>query len=464
MAPAKQDPPSSAAGPKPSAGRPKIFGGGTRQSARIQKRSATGDEHTKKPIQEKAQGRTEAEEAQNAQPPRVRPGLELTETQSPRRLSGSGLPSDRCLRRPSAARNATTRATGRVDDAQDESGGAVARRTKEYHTIAERGPKLKNIAELIAATDLYQHFRIPSDKIIANEDVDSRVYQQMRRQAQDGNLTPDRVRKNLERSVEVLESWWRVRGSRPKFWKCACRSGSWMSQLDGPDCRAFFLWLCVYFRDVPGKEGVNALVRAFERLVKLFVEEKDSELNELDGVELRLQQPTTHSPVRRRGRAAVGRGSASKKRGSKTVPEDGNIFRWSVDTNMTDFELSGIDVEGLQPIVDLGDRRRKNEQWRKQFDDVIEAEKLKMEEEDKAAQGQATVVEAATTLKPQQMTQGIRRSYRKRPNPPEVGDLAPKMEPSNADRKFSELQEYKEDDGEEEKILRAAFAKRQKLD
>lgn len=470
MAPAKQDPPSSAAGPKPSAGKPKIFGGGTRQSARIQKRSAAENEHTKKPIQEKALGRTEAEEAQNAQPQRARPSLELTEARSSRRLSGSGLPSDRCLRRPSAARNATTRATDQVDDVQDESGEAVAHRTNGqigYHTIMEGGPKLKNIAELIAATDLYQHFRIPSDKIIANEDVDSRIYQQMRRQAQDGNLTPDRVRKNLERSVEEFESWWRVRRSRPKFWKCVCRSGSWMSQLDGPDCRAFFLWLCAYFRDVPGKEGVNALVRAFERLVKLFVEEKDSELNELDGVELRLQKPTIHSPVRRRrGRAAAGRGSASKKRGSKTVPEDGNIFRWSADTNMTDFELSGIDVEGLHPIVDLGDKRRKTEEWKSQFDKMLRADKVKMkeEEEEKQVQGQAVAVEAATTFQPKQTTQSVRRSYRKRPNAPEVGDLAPKMEPANMDRKFSELQEYREDDGEEEKMLRAVFAKRQKLD
>lgn len=472
MAPARPDPPSSVAVPKPSAGRPKIFGGGTRHSARIEKRSTTENERTKEVRQEEDQGCTEAEPEQNVRLQRARHGPEFTETQASRRSVGRALPSDRCLRRPGATRNTATRASNRdtlVDDIQDESEEAVAHRTTGqigYHTIAEGGPKLKKIGELIVETDTWENFKIPSNNIIANEDVDSRVYQQMRRHAKDGNLTPDRVRKNLEKSVEELEKWWRVRRPRRKFWECVCRSGTWMSQLDGPDCRAFFLWLCVYFRDVPGKAGANTLIRAFERLVKLFRQEEEcelDELDELDDVQLRLQAPANRSLGRSRDRTAVGQGAASKKKGSKTMPEDGNIFRWSADTNMTDFELSGIDVEGLTPIVDVGDRRKKNEEWKRLFDEELEADRERIKQE---AWGSAAQ-EAAAAPNPQLTTQGKKRSSRKRPTPPEMGNLMPEMnqqEPVKAGRKSSEFEEDEEDDdGEKEERLRAAALKRQNL-
>lgn len=479
MAPDKQDPPSSAAGSKPSAGKPKIFGGGTRQSARIQKRSANGNEDTKKPIQENAQGRTEAGEAQNAQPQRARPGLELAETRPSRRLSGSGLPSDRCLRRPSAARNATTRATDRVDDVQNESGEAVTRRTNGqmgYHTIAEGGPKLKNIAELIMEADTYENFRIPADKIIANEDVDTMVYQQMRRLSKDGDLTSNRVRARLIDSVKEFEDCWRIRNRSPtiqhsRFWKRACTctsgtSGTWMNQLDGADCRQFFLWLLVYFRHGSGREGTNDLIRAFERLDELFKEEekeKDSELDDLVGVQSRLRAPANRNPGRSRDRATVSRSAASKKKSSKktskSMPEDGNIFRWSADTNMSDYELSGIDVEGLTPVVDVGDRRRKDEDHKRVFD--VYTKRVHDEEDAKDEQ------KAARTPKPQPMAQGIRRGFRKRATRFAVDDLTPEMgleEPAKSGRPFSEfVEDGGDDDGEEERMLRAAFAKRQKL-
>lgn len=469
MAPARPDPHSSVAVPKLSAGRPKIFGGGTRHSARIEKRSTTENERTKELRQEEDQGCTEAEPEQSVRLQRARHGPEFTEIQASRRSVGRALPSDRCLRRPGTTRNTATRASNRdtlVDDIQDESEEAVAHHTTGqigYHTIAEGGPRLKNIAELIAETDLHQNFRIPSDKIIASEDVDSRVYQQMRRHAKDGNLTPDRVRKNLENSVKELEEWWRVRKPRRRFWECVCGSGTWMSQLDGPDCRAFFLWLCVYFRNVPGKAGANTLIRAFERLVKLFRQEKECELDELDDVQLRLQAPSGRSLGRSRDRTTVGRGAASKKKGSKTMPEDGNIFRWSADTNMTDFELSGIDVEGLTPIVDVGDRRKKNEERKRLFDEELEADRERIRQE---AWEQATQ-EAAAAPKPQLTTQGRQRSSRKRPTPPEVDNMMPEMnqqKPAKAARKFSEFEEDEEDDdGEEEERLRAAALKMQEL-
>lgn len=474
MAPVRPDPSSSAAGPKPSAGRPKIFGGGTRRSARIEKRSVTENEHTKELRQEKDKGSTEAVAEKRAQPQRATPGPEFNGTPSSRRLAGSALPSERCLRNPNDTRNTTARASNRasnrvrfVDDIQDESGEVVAQHSTGqagYHTIAEGGPKLKNIAELIAQTDLYQHFRIPSDKIIASELVDSRVYQQMQRHAKDGNLTPDRVRKNLVKSVEEFETWWGIRRSRPRFWKCVCGSGTWMSQLDGGDCREFFLWLCVYFRHVPGKDDANVMTRAFGRLVNLFEGDMRCELNELDDddVKLRLQQPTTHSSSRSSGRSAVSRDAASKKTNSKVVSEDGNIFRWSGDTNMSDFELSGIDVKGLTPVMDLGGKRRRDEDHWRAFDDHVK--RVNAEEDARDAQKAAAALEAAAAPMPQATTQG---SSRMRRSPSEADNLMLEINQqmaTKAGRKFSEFEESEGANARDaEKRRVAAALKRQKL-
>lgn len=499
MTPSTPAPPSSAAGPILSSGRPKIFGGGTRHSTRIEKKRALENDRTKK----HNQGPTDAEPEENVQSQRVRSGLQPTETQPSRRPERKALPSERCLRSTRAPRNTTAGAKKRdtfVDDGEDEN-----RKPALYHTISEGGPKLKNIAELIVETDRWENFRIPSNNIIANQRVDTMVHEQMRRLAKDGNLTPKLVSGHLIQSVQQFEDCWRKRRrSRPIFWEraCACTSGTpgtWMNQLDGADCREFFLWLLVYFRHGSGKEGTNNLISAFERLDQLFrqdekekaremeekkkaneLEEKEeaneldekekaNELDELDGVQQRLRLPANRSLGPRRDRAAAGRGAASKKSGSKNVPEDGNIFRWSAGTNMSDFELSGIDVEGLTPIVDIGGTRKKREAWMRSFEEELEADRERMQQEEAgtAAGEQAAAQEAATAPKPQSTTQGRRRSSRERPTPPEVDQLMPEMKEQNvvkAGRKFSEFEEDDEDDdGEEEERLRAAALKRQKL-
>ncbi|KAI7787370.1 hypothetical protein LA080_016445 [Diaporthe eres] len=477
MAPSKPAPSSSAADPIRSSGRPKIFGGGTRHSTRIEKKSALAalaNDRTQKQNQDSA----EAEPEENVQPQRARPGLQSTETQSSRRSKRKTLPSERCLRSTTAPRSTTAEATNRDafgDDGEDEGG-----KPAPYHTISEGGPRLKTIAELIVETDRWENFRIPSDNIIANEHVDMRVYQQMRRLAKDGNLTHKLVRGHLIDSVEQLEACWRKRRKPPpsKFWERACECtpgtpGTWMNQLDGADCRQFFLWLLVYFRYGSGRGGTNDFIRAFERLDQLFREEekkkKKSELDELDGVQQRLRAPANRPLDRSRKRTTVGRGAASKKSGSKTMPEDGNMFRWSAHTNMSDFELSGIDVEGLTPIVDIGGSRKKREEWKRLFDEELEADKerIRQEEAGRAAGEQAAAQEAAAALNPQLMTQGRRRSSRKRSYPPETDYLMPEMNQQNAakaGRKFSEFEEDDEDDdGEEEERLRAAALKRQKL-
>lgn len=476
MAPSKPALSSSAADPIRSSGRPKIFGGGTRHSTRIEKKSALAalaNNHTQKQNQDSA----EAEPEENVQPQRARPGLQSTETQSSRRSKRKTLPSERCLRSTTTPRSTTAEATNRdafVDDGEDEG-----RKAAPYHTISEGGPRLKTIAELIVETDRWENFRIPSDNIIANEHVDMRVYQQMRRLAKDGNLTHKLVRGHLIDSVGQFEACWRKRRKSPpsKFWEraCECTSGTpgtWMNQLDGADCRQFFLWLLVYFRYGSGRGGTNDFIRAFERLDQLFREEKKkkkkSELDELEGVQQRLRAPANRPLDRSRERTTVGRGAASNKSGSKTMPEDGNMFRWSAHTNMSDFELSGIDVEGLTPIVDIGGSRKKREEWKRLFDEELEADKerIRQEEAGRAAGEQAAAQGAAAALNPQLTTQGRRRSSRKRSYPPETDYLMPEMNQQNAakaDRKFSEFEEDDEDDDGEEERLRAAALKRQKL-
>lgn len=460
MAPSKPTPSSSAAGPKPSLGRPRIFGGGTRRSTRIEKKSALENDRTQK----QNQGSKEAEPEETVQPQRARPEPQFTETQSSRRSKRKALPSDRCLRSTRAPQSTTAGATNR--DGENES-----RKPPLYHTISEGGPRLKNIGELIVDTDRYENFRIPSNYIIANEDVDTMVYEQMRRLAKDGNLTPERVRGHLVRSVKEFEECWGKRRKSPtKFWELACEyapgtPGTWMNQLDGADCREFFLWLLTYFRHGSGRGGTNEFIRAFERLDQLFEEEektKKSELDELDGVRRRLRAPANRSPGPSHGRAAAGRGAASKKSGNKDATEDGNILRWSGRTNMSDFELSGIDVAGLIPIVDVGGAREKREEWKRRFDEELKADKERIRQEEEAGRAageQAAAQEAAA--------QGRRRRSRKPPTPPEMDSLMPDMNQQNAakaGRKFAEFEEdEEEDDWEEQERLRAAALKRQKL-
>lgn len=442
-----------------------MFGGGTRHSARIEKKNRTDNERTKKPDRVS----TEAKPEQTAQPQRARPGPELTQMQSSRKPTRDALPSERCLRNTRYSRNTTTQAADRdalEDDVEDERRNATL-----HHTISAGGPRLKNIAELIVEADIHHRFSIPSDNIIVNEGVDSRVHQQMQRLTRDGNLTAKRVHADLVKGVQELEDCWgrRRRQSLQPFWDLVCTPGTprkWVHELPVADCREFFLSLLFYFRNSSGIKGSNDMIKAFERLDKLFREEEEKnehrELEELVNVSPRLQRQADQS--RSRGHAAVSRAAASKKGGGKTVADDGNVFHRSADTNMTDLELSGIDVEELRRIVDVGDKRRMNEEWLRRFYEEIEAHRdsMRREEEDKRAQEEAAAEEAAAMPKPQPTSQGRKRSSRKRPSPAEVGDLMPQTsleEPAREGRKL----EQEEDDEEAEERKRAAASKRQKL-
>lgn len=444
-----------------------MFGGGTRHSARIEKKNRTETERAKKP--DRVSTEAEPEPEQTAQPQRARPGPELTQMQSSRKPGRNALPSKGCLRNTRDSRDTTTQAANRdalEDDVEDESRNATL-----HHTISAGGPRPKNIAELIVEADKHQNFSIPFDNIIVNEGVDSRVYQQMRL-IKGGNLTAKRVHADLVKGVQELEDCWgrRRRQSLQPFWELVCEPGTprkWLHELPVADCREFFLSLLLYFRHGSGIQGSNPMIKAFERLDKLFREEEEKnehrELEELVDVSPRLQRQANQS--RSPGRAAVSRAAASKKGGGKTVADDGNIFHLSADTNMTDLELSGIDVEELTRIVDVGGKRRMNEEWLRRFYEEIEAHRdsMRQEEEDKRAQEEAAAEEAAATPKPQPVAkQGRTRSSRKRPSPAEMGDLMPETsleEPAKAGRKLEE----EEDEEEAEERKRAAASKRQKL-
>lgn len=444
-----------------------MFGGGTRHSARIEKKNQTDNERTKKPDRVS----TEAEPERTAQPQRARPGRELTQMQSSRKPARDALPSERCLRNTRCSRDTTTQAANLdalEDDVEDES-----RNDTLHHTISAGGPRPKNIAELIVEADIHQNFSIPFDNIIVNEGVDSRVRQQMRL-IEDGNLTAKRVQAHLVKGVQELEDCWRRRRrqSLQPFWELVCDPGTprkWVHELPVADCREFFLSLLVYFRNGSGRKASNATIKAFESLDKLFKEEEEKnehrELEELVNVRPRLQRQVNQS--RSRGHAAVSQAAASKKRGGKTVADDGNIFHRSADTNMTDIELSGIDVEELRRIVDVGDKRRMNEEWLRRFYEEIEAHRdsMRQEEEDKRAQEEAAAEEAAAMPTPQPTTQGRKRSSRTRPSPAKVDDLMPQTsleKPARVGRKFEE-EEDEEDEEEAEERKRAAALKRQKL-
>lgn len=419
-----------------------------RRSARIEKRSIPEGEHTRGLKPEKSLGVMEAAPEENAQPQRARPGPESVETQSSRSPAGRAGRSQLSLcstrAKPDAAKLVINRDAS-VDDGENER-----RKPVLYHNISEGGPKLKNIAELLADADPYQNFNIPSNKIIASKNVDRIVCHQMRRLAPNGNLTPERVRNNLADSIRHFESWWDLRSkreSRPLFWKRVCMRSTWMSQLDGADCREFFLWLVVYFRRGSGKKATNKLTKAFEVLSELFEMESDCELQELAGIESRVQLPANQSLGR--SRAAV-----SKKKNSKSKPVDGNIFHLSGDTNMTDYELRGVDIQGLTPIRDIGGRRRKDEDHKRMFEEEMEADRARMAEEaaQKAATEKASAMDAAMTPEPHLTTQIRKRSSRKRATPFEAGT------------NFSDFEDmYEEDEDDEEEMPRAAALKRQRL-
>ncbi|KAH8785936.1 hypothetical protein F5883DRAFT_636839 [Diaporthe sp. PMI_573] len=441
MAPARPTPPSSGAGPRLPLGRPKIFGGGVTRSGRVEKRSAPESERARERKQEKSLGPTEADPEEQAQPQPARPEPESATTQSSPKATGRAYRDERGPLSTRAPLNTTSLPTNRgasADDREYESGESVL-----HHKISEGGPKLKNIAELLADADPHQNFRIPSNKIIANEDVDTRVYQQMRRLAPGGDLTPDRVRNNLIDSVRDFEQWWDLRGnreSRALFWKRVCKRSTWMGQLDGADCREFFLWLVVYFRHGSGKKALNRLAQAFEGLSELFEKEKGCELDELVSIEARVRLPAHQPPSR--SRAAV-----SKKRDSKFKPVDGNIFRLSGNTNMTDDELRGVDVQGLRRIVDLGDRRRKKEDRMRVFEEEMGADRARMAEEGRRGSGRGS------------QRAGRKRSSRKRPTPFEAGRKPSDFE---EDMYGDEDDDVDVDDNNEEERLRAAALNRQR--
>lgn len=416
-----------------------------RRSARIEKRSILGSELVRGLKPEKSLGPTETTPEENTQPQRARAGPESVAMQSSHSLTGRADSSQLSLRSTRANPNTTRLVIHR--DASVDEGENERRKPVLYHSISEGGPKLKNIAELLADADPYQNFNIPSNKIIANEDVDKIVCHQMRRLAPNGNLTPDRVRNNLADSIKHFESWWDLRSkreSRPLFWKRVCMRSTWMSHLDGADCREFFLWLVVYFRRGSGKKATNKLTRAFEVLSELFEMERDCELDELAGIESRVQLPANQSFGR--SRAAV-----SKKKNSKSKPVDGNIFRLSGDTNMTDYELRGVDIQGLTPITDIGDRRRKDEDHKRMFEEEMEADRARMAEEaaEKAAKEKASAMDAAMAPEPHLTTQIRKGSSRKRANP------------FDAVTNFSDFEDMYEE--KEEGMLRAAALKRQRL-
>ncbi|KAK2614923.1 hypothetical protein N8I77_001712 [Diaporthe amygdali] len=313
-------PRSSAAGPKPSAG-PGAFSSNN-YSGRIEKRARS--ERPKEPGMEQNQDIAEAE-----------PEPESTETQSPRRIQTR------------ASHNTTTSAQdgeAGVNEGKKKSGGVVL-----YHTISSGGPTLKTIGDLLAEVDPHQNFAIPANHIIASVAIDTRIREQMVRVVQKGNLTPVRVRYLLADSTSVCKSLWSIREqSRALFWSRVCKSSWWLKQIDGADCREFFLAMCVCFRNGSGKQPTNNMTKGFRDLHDLFQKEQNSELDEYVSADVsRPNQPLD-------GSRAASRNSTSRKKGSKAVSKDSNIFRRSGNTNMTEFERRGVDVKGLKPIIDTG--------------------------------------------------------------------------------------------------------------
>ncbi|POS70538.1 hypothetical protein DHEL01_v211070 [Diaporthe helianthi] len=396
MAPSRSAPPSGpGASRNTSSGRPVFFGSRAAKSSRIQKRTAPASEGTKWRKKEKnlVPVPTEADPEHNAPLAPARPEPESAMIQSSPKPKGRAHHT-----KVSQSSGMTTNSGALVCDEETEGQQSTAR-----HNSSRGGQERKDMAELLLGLDRCQNFTVPSNKIIASEDVDKRIYEQMRRLAPGGELTADRVRRNLIDSIEDLELWWkwRTKRSRSFFWNRVCkRESTWMKGLDGAECREFFLWLVVYFRhgsagDKNSLETADdALVKAFERLSRLFEKDEDCELDELVGIEVRVRLPA-EQPARNGHLAGV-----SKKQDIVSKPVAGNIFRHSGNTNMTEDKLRDIDTEGLVPIVDVGDSRKKIQDWMSAFHQELKADQARIEEEEaeRAVRAQAAqAAQAATT-------------------------------------------------------------------
>lgn len=368
-----------------------FFGSRAGHSDRVEKRTAPASENTKRRKQEKNLVPMEVDPEQNDQLAHARPEPQHTTTKS------SPQPKGRSYRQNSGL---TTNDGAHVGDEETEG-----KRSAVRPNSSQRGQELKSMADLLLDLDRHQNLTIPHNKIIASEYVDNRVYQQMRRLAPGEELTADRVRNNLIDSLEDIElRWkWRAKRSRSFFWNRVCkRENTWMKQLDGSECRDFFLWLVVYFRHGSArgkKKTTDALIQALDRLSALFDEEEDCELDELVGIEARVrlpaEQPADHEQA-----------TGSKIQDGISKPVAGNIFRLSGSTNMTDEQLRGIDIEGLMAIVDVGDSRRKRQSQKEAFVEELKADRARIAEEEaeQAVRAQAAATEAAVGPGPQPTT------------------------------------------------------------
>lgn len=391
MAHSRPAPSGAGASQKPSSGRPVFFGSRAGHSGRVEKRTAPASENTKRRKQEKNLVPMKVDSEQNDQLAHARPEPQHTTTES------SPQPKGRSYRQNSGL---TTNDGAHVGDEETEG-----KRSAVRPNSSQGGQELKSMADLLLDLDRHQNLTIPHNKIIASEYVDNRVYQQMRRLAPGEELTADRVRKNLIDSLEDIElRWkWRTKRSRSFFWNRVCkRENTWMKQLDGSECRDFFLWLVIYFRHGPArgkKKTTDALIQALDRLSALFDEEEDCELDELVGIEARVrlpaEQPADHEQA-----------TVSKIQDGISKPVAGNIFRLSGSTNMTDEQLRGIDIEGLMAIVDVGDSRRKRQTQKEAFVEELKADRARIAEEEakQAARAQAAATEAALGPGPQPTT------------------------------------------------------------
>ncbi|KAG8169130.1 hypothetical protein KVR01_001879 [Diaporthe batatas] len=379
MAPSRPTPSGLGASPKPSSGRPVFFGSRAGHSGKVEKKTDPAREGTRRRKKEKNLVPTGTELEQIDQAAHTRPDHESLMTQCSPKPKGRTHDSSA---HPGSGLASNDGALGVDKDAEGERSAA---RPAVRPNSLQGGQELKSIADLLLVLDGQQNFTIPRNKIIASKEVDTLVYQQMRRHAPGEQLTPDCVRNNLIDSLEDLELRWNLRSKRSRsfFWNRVCkREHTWMKQLDGAACRDFFLWLVVYFRHGPArgkKKTTDALVKALDRLSTLLDKEEDCELDGLVGIEARVRQPA-EQPAGHDERADV-----SVKHDSVSRRVAGNIFRNSGNTNMSDNELGGIDIERLMPIVDVGGSRQKRQDRERAFDEELEADRVRIEEERAAA-------------------------------------------------------------------------------
>lgn len=365
MAPARPIPPSSGVLPRRDSA-PTIFGG-RRRPGRIEKKTAPSDE-LKKKHQRQVKGQTppeaEAEAVEQAMVQQESPEPESTAAQSPRRP------------KPRASLAAATPAgdvDSNLDDGEDNCAGAVS-----YHTISTGGPKLKTIGELLLEADSQQNFRIPASKIIANEEIDERVREQMRRVTRGGDLTVTGVRKFLARSAMDCLCLWdhRQKRSCSKFWSLVRDASNWAEKLDAGDCRKFILSLCAYYRNGSGRSPKTEMAKAFENLDQLFRREENSELDKYINACPGLQPAANRLLGRGRGRGADGP-RVSQKKTKETGLINGNIFTGSAitNTNMNPDEVAGVDKKALKPIWEVGPLGRELDAQQRKLPDLLSAEK-----------------------------------------------------------------------------------------